>query len=565
MAYGDIGQPVTLQRILYSSTVIPGDTIILRAGTYSIDDENFGTLGAAPGLGFAFIGTPELPITIRAYPGERVILDGRVFLSGQYLILQDVELTFSHWPYRETSNPGSDPIDLEPERGSIIHGIGCKVINCIVHDYHNGLSINQVTPSEVYGCVIVYQGWQSTDRGHGHGMYNQNNTTAGRAVIENNILSMNFGTGIKIYGQGTNGCINFDVLDNISFYNGEPYTYPTPTTGQSWWDLEIGGSGGAALNNTIRRNMTYGLAELGWGDGIDESEITDNYFATSGRHAISWSSDFASISTYGIHDSIFTGNTMVGYGEDSAAGTTGGKFPVAGNTWLTYPQTTGGYIKLVPNKYDRLRAHLGIINYSSDNDVVVDITPWTTILPGDTVNVYNVLDYPDDVQELVVSSDLDITVNMEAVNHSAKGPLLWETVPNPFPVVGGFLLKAVVLSEPPVITEGASITVAMSKNGAPVPFALTLHATDADEGATLTWSIKTAPTNGSASASGTGTSKVISYTPASNYDGTDSFVVQVTDEFDRSDEIIVNVIISRTVYAMQFTPASRSMTFTRTA
>ena len=96
----------------------------------------------------------------------------------------------------------------------------------------------------------------------------------------------------------------------------------------------------------------------------------------------------------------------------------------------------------------------------------------------------------------------------------------------------------------PVITEGVSTSVTMSEDSLPTPFSLTLHATDADVGDTLTWSVSTPASNGIATASGTGTSKVISYIPTANYYGSDSFVIQVSDGHGGIDTIIVNVTIS---------------------
>jgi hypothetical protein len=81
----------------------------------------------------------------------------------------------------------------------------------------------------------------------------------------------------------------------------------------------------------------------------------------------------------------------------------------------------------------------------------------------------------------------------------------------------------------------------MSEDSSPTPFSLTLNASDA-EGDTLTWSISSVASNGTASASGTGTSKAISYTPSGNYNGADSFIVQVSDGTD-TDTITVNVTI----------------------
>jgi len=99
-----------------------------------------------------------------------------------------------------------------------------------------------------------------------------------------------------------------------------------------------------------------------------------------------------------------------------------------------------------------------------------------------------------------------------------------------------------VFAAVPIITETSPSAVLMDEDGSPTAFSLTLNATDAD-GDTLTWSISSAATNGSASATGTGTSKVIGYTPNANYNGADSFTVQVSDGTD-TDSHVVNVTIA---------------------
>ncbi len=107
-----------------------------------------------------------------------------------------------------------------------------------------------------------------------------------------------------------------------------------------------------------------------------------------------------------------------------------------------------------------------------------------------------------------------------------------------------------VNDEAPVITEGASKAVTMDEDGAPTAFSLTLNATDIDND-TLTWSISSQGANGTAGASGTGNSKVITYTPDADYnnDGvtTDTFRVKVSDGGDPcpcDDEITVNVTVN---------------------
>ncbi len=99
------------------------------------------------------------------------------------------------------------------------------------------------------------------------------------------------------------------------------------------------------------------------------------------------------------------------------------------------------------------------------------------------------------------------------------------------------------LNNPPVITEGETVSVSCDEDNAPASFALTLHASDADDDE-ITWSVSTAAIHGTAIASGTGTSKEISYIPHANYNGTDLFIVTVTDNHGGTDNITVNVTVN---------------------
>jgi hypothetical protein len=100
------------------------------------------------------------------------------------------------------------------------------------------------------------------------------------------------------------------------------------------------------------------------------------------------------------------------------------------------------------------------------------------------------------------------------------------------------------VNDAPIITEGDFINVNMSEDGSTTPFSLTLHAMDVDDSDTITWSIFASAGHGTASASGTGTSMDISYTPALHYIGSDSFVVQVSDGNGGTATITVNVTIT---------------------
>lgn len=96
---------------------------------------------------------------------------------------------------------------------------------------------------------------------------------------------------------------------------------------------------------------------------------------------------------------------------------------------------------------------------------------------------------------------------------------------------------------PPFITEGSSITVKMDEDGSPTAFSLTLNATDA-ENHSISWSVSSQASYGKATATGTGTSKRITYRPDSDWNGSDLFEVKVSDGKGGTDAIMVNVKVA---------------------
>jgi hypothetical protein len=114
------------------------------------------------------------------------------------------------------------------------------------------------------------------------------------------------------------------------------------------------------------------------------------------------------------------------------------------------------------------------------------------------------------------------------------------------------------VNDPPVITEGATTSQTVNEDNT---LNFTLNATDIDND-TITWSISTNGSNGTASASGNGTSQTISYTPDANYNGSDSFIVQISDGNGGTDTITVNVTISPVNDSPEITEgATTSQTF----
>ena len=99
---------------------------------------------------------------------------------------------------------------------------------------------------------------------------------------------------------------------------------------------------------------------------------------------------------------------------------------------------------------------------------------------------------------------------------------------------------APVITDPDGIDDGQT-AVTMDEDGSPTAFSLAqLTATDADNDP-LSWSIAAAASNGTAGVDASGN---VSYSPNADYNGTDSFTVQVSDGNGGTDTLVVNVTIN---------------------
>ena len=91
------------------------------------------------------------------------------------------------------------------------------------------------------------------------------------------------------------------------------------------------------------------------------------------------------------------------------------------------------------------------------------------------------------------------------------------------------------VNEPPVLSQNATISVVMDEDAYPYGWpsftSTDFNATDPD-GDDLNWSVKTYPTYGNATVDGIGNfPQNFHYLPHKDYNGTDTFVIQVSDKF----------------------------------
>lgn len=283
--------------------IAPMDTVWLRKGIYN---------GAFVGR---VKGRPGKPVVVRAYPGERVVLDGRGYspkavltIEGEWAWYWGLEVTNSD-PNRLSTLPGSN--HPEDRGGGIsVSGANTKVINCIVHDAGVGVGLTVSTPDvELYGTVIYNNGWRAPDRTHGHSIYAQNRD--GQKRIRETILFNPYSFNMHIYGSRRAFLNNFLLEGNIGF-NGR------------WL---VGGEG-PMKNITLRENLLYGnnaqlcywnrpnenlRLEGNYLPGVttalywDRMEVRNNTFVRPGQQGERMSVSFWT--PEGLQNSVFEGNT----------------------------------------------------------------------------------------------------------------------------------------------------------------------------------------------------------------------------------------------------------------
>jgi hypothetical protein len=287
MSRGSATEPLSLVKALSSSSPAQaGDTIWLHGGTYS---------GAFTS---SLTGQPDQPIIVRQFPGERATIDCPQ-TNGAALTINGAWTWY--WGFEVMSS--STNRTTARCTGVNVCGANTKCINLVVHDCGVGIgSWSTATNSEIYGCLIYNNGWQGPgkDRGHGHGIYTQNER--GTKLLRDNILFNQFGYGVHIYTE--KGAIQgFDLEGNISFNNG------TLTRGTNHYDNYLVGGSRPADRIALRQNFGYytphhggGNLELGFHATNNTVTVESNFFA-GGSVAVKWWTNVACLdNTFALFD-----------------------------------------------------------------------------------------------------------------------------------------------------------------------------------------------------------------------------------------------------------------------
>ena len=324
---GSMSKPWDLATALSSGRVQAGDTLWVRGGTYM-----------APFVS-TLNGQAGKPVVVRAYPGERAIIDGgqtsrdNFRVSGTYVVVWGLEFTNS------SSSRSTSIINHDYRADQIVNnGSHNKYINLIVHDGGTGFySFSQFSDVEVTGGIWYNIGWQAPDRGHGHALYLKSDN--GPLVARDNVVFNQYGFGFHIYSNTGDGLLNnIRAEGNVSFDNGS--LSPTGTS------ANIGNLGEMLANNLgMVANMTYMAPtlsgdnlKLGSGSGLT---ATDNFVVGgNGLTKGSWSGSVTD-----------RNNTVLGAAHSSQ----------------------GAKVFVRPNPYEGGRANIVVYNWSGQSAVSVSL------------------------------------------------------------------------------------------------------------------------------------------------------------------------------------------------
>jgi hypothetical protein len=367
-----------------SGVIRPGDTVWVRAGTY---------LGPFTSN---MAGSTAAPITVRAYPGERAIIDGKNTPSGQEILTVDGSYT-DFWGL-EVINSLTQRTDTRHSGVYLRNAQHVRLINLIIHDTGMGVfGEPDARFCEVYGSIIYNGGWQTTTRSNGHALYMKGDAT-GAKLLKDNIMFNMFGLGVHVYADaGTGPLDNITVEGNVAFNNGTLSDYTNSNSNVLAGGLDV------ADNITVQDNYTYfspGLGGhslfMGYQGTANGSLVLRNNYLVGGGPVLEtrfWNTAVVQGNTlYGtgtlvdFMDANSTGYTWSNntYFRDSTAtawhfGGTPYTLPGwrtatglgTGDRGLAVPTTT--LVVVRPNTYEPGRANIIVYNWGNQASVAVNV------------------------------------------------------------------------------------------------------------------------------------------------------------------------------------------------
>jgi hypothetical protein len=319
---------------------------------------------------------------------------------------------------RQSAVSGSAPEDIPYGPAVRMIASDTKAINLIVHDTFEGIDCwSEARRAEVSGNIVYYNGWDGPDRGHGHGIYLQNEL--GTKKVFGNIIFNQFRHGIHAYTA--NGKIdNLDIESNVVFMNGAISERSGPTR-----NILVGGEQ-VAHNLTLIRNLTYyplngtGENNLGYSAGCENVKLLSNYLI--GPTAM----NIVNCMPIQVRDNVFIGK-IEGLDPNGAPN----------NSYLREPSTAE--VVVLPNGWEVGRASVAVLNWDLQKTVDLDVSR-LGIEIGDEYELRSVQDYFADVIRGVYDGG---PIRIPMTDRSMAEPAVATPPPSTFPEFGVFVFSFV--------------------------------------------------------------------------------------------------------------------------
>jgi hypothetical protein len=403
---GSVNQPWDLNTALSGAggRIVPGDTVWLRGGTYA------GTHTSS------LRGTSSAPIVVRAYPGERVTLDG----TSSSTITLNVDGAWTiYWGFEImntiTVRFGTG-LAARPSGVYVRNASNVKLVNLIIHDTGHGTYIENTAHNiEIYGWIVYNGGNDNSSRSDGHGIYVRNDGTTPK-LISDNVIFNQFGFGIHSYAESGDLLKLITYEGNVLFNNGELSAFDSP-------NMILGGET-SADQDTVRNNFFYYSPghggrnmRLGYTTGFPNASAM-----FEGNYLVGGATSAVDITLW--QDLGFRNNTLIETGRVLAvADASSGTFAWTGNTYyrdpmasawrngssdMTFagwrsatnlgagdqavsssPSTPAVFVR--PNKYERGRANVIVYNWGRQSSVSADLS--NVLAVGQRYEIRNVQDF----------------------------------------------------------------------------------------------------------------------------------------------------------------------------
>jgi hypothetical protein len=365
-------------------------------------------------------------VTVRSIPGARARIDGSLTVNASDTTWQDLEITHTGWISRISAYPGSNPPDVS-QKWLNIYAPRTKVLDSIIHDLA-GIGIWKPAVDSEFARNLVYNnGWQGTDRGHGPGIYSQNNPDGAKWITDNVMGPTYSMVGFEFYGSSIAPLQHYRIERNTMI--GTRFLLGG---GQPVVDAHV-------LGNILWKSSI----EVGYTNPLNgDAEIRDNYVAL-GR-----------ITPRGLQSLVMTGNTAVNSGGvdlmDLRAPTVPYSYTVNANTYLSnrtkvfwlgptlldFPgwqaqgYDAGGTFGPLPTTNRTFvqawgggRGVVSIVNWTQAPTVTVDLTQ-LGLAPGASYRLINAQN-PAEGQEFVAGTPVSIPTAQwtVALPYAASAPL----------------------------------------------------------------------------------------------------------------------------------------------